>query len=182
MLESAARLALITALIALPKLAPTQELTSEEQRIRDYIHEHFEDAVTLLERSVNINSGSLNAEGVRQVGQVFQAELDDIGFDTRWITFDESIERGGHLFAETKGTQGKRLLLIGHLDTVFEKDSPFQRFERSGDTAHGPGVSDMKGGDVRVAVVQCRAVDATEAQGRMVLWVTEPTDIDNTTG
>ena len=42
--------------------------------------------------------------------------------------------------------------------------------------------SDMKGGDARVAVVQCRAVDATEAQGRMVLWVTEPTDIDNTTG
>jgi glutamate carboxypeptidase len=148
MLKTAARLGLIAALVTLPKLTLTQELTSEEQEIRDYVHEYFGDAVSLLERSVNINSGSLNAEGVRQVGRVFQAELDEIGFDTRWITFDESIERGGHLFAERTGSQGKRLLLIGHLDTVFEKDSHFQRFERSGDTAYGPGVSDMKGGDV----------------------------------
>jgi glutamate carboxypeptidase len=124
----------------------------EEQRMQEFIEQHFEDAVSLLERVVNINSGSLNAEGVREVGRVFQTELDELGFDTRWITFDEAIECGGHLFAERKGLRGKRLLLIGHIDTVFEKDSPFQRFEREGDRARGPGVEDMKGGDVVIVL------------------------------
>ena len=45
-----------------------------------------------------------------------------------------------------KGARGKRLLLIGHLDTVFEPSNPFQKFIRTGDSATGPGVSDMKGG------------------------------------
>jgi glutamate carboxypeptidase len=51
------------------------------------------------------------------------------------------------------------VLLIGHLDTVFEKDSPFQRFVRSGTTASGPGTSDMKGGDV-VVIQALRALQA----------------------
>jgi glutamate carboxypeptidase len=142
------KLYLAAAFVAWPIVGSTQNLSSEEQKIKDYVRQHFEEAVSLLERSVNINSGSLNSEGVREVGEVYRAELDEIGFDTRWITFDETIKRGGHLFAETIGTRGKRLVLIGHLDTVFEKDSPFQRFERDGDTARGPGVSDMKGGNV----------------------------------
>jgi glutamate carboxypeptidase len=166
-------LSLLVTLVALPRLTMTEELDSEEQQIRDYIHQHLEDAVSLLERSVNINSGTLNAEGVREVGRVFQAELDTIGFVTRWITFDESFERGGHLFAERKGTRGKRLLLIGHLDTVFEKDSPFQRFERSGDIARGPGVADMKGGDVVIifalqALHHVGALDGTTIQVALI--------------
>jgi glutamate carboxypeptidase len=60
----------------------------------------------------------------------------------------DSLNRAGHLFAYRRGRQGKRLLLIGHLDTVFEKDSPFQRFERRDTIATGPGVADMKGGNV----------------------------------
>ena len=44
--------------------------------------------------------------------------------------------------------QRKKLLLIGHLDTVFEADSPFQTFERDGDMAYAPGGNDMKGGNV----------------------------------
>jgi glutamate carboxypeptidase len=57
------------------------------------------------------------------------------------------VQRAGHLVCERKGTHGKRVLLIGHMDTVFERDSPFQKFERTGDgKATGPGTSDMKGG------------------------------------
>lgn len=56
--------------------------------------------------------------------------------------------RAGHLVAEHKG-KGKTLLLIGHLDTVFELASPFQQFKMVNDsTITGPGVGDMKGGDV----------------------------------
>ncbi len=142
------QLYLAAALVALPLVGSAQDLSPEEQQIKEYVHQHFGESVSLLERAVNINSGSLNSEGVREVGDLFRTELDEIGFETRWITFDESIKRGGHLFAERTGTRGKSLVLIGHLDTVFEKDSPFQRFERNGDNARGPGISDMKGGDV----------------------------------
>ena len=66
------------------------------------------------------------------------------------VAMPDSVNRAGHLFAERQGNQGKRLLLIGHLDTVFEKDSPFQRFERQDSIARGPGVVDMKGSDVAI--------------------------------
>src|SRR5690606_6922454 len=81
----------------------------------------------------------------------FMRELDALDFQTRWIDLPPEMKRAGHLFAEISGNKGKKLLLIGHLDTVFEEDSPFQRFERINDsTAHAPGGNDMKGGDVIV--------------------------------
>jgi len=104
-------------------------------------------ALALLERVVNINSGTMNFAGVRQVGDVFSAQLRTLGFTTRWVD-GAPFNRAGHLVAE-RGRQGPRVLLIGHLDTVFEADSPFQRFERlTPTTARGPGIIDMKGGDV----------------------------------
>ena len=54
-------------------------------------------------------------------------------------------------------------LLIGHLDTVFEPDHPFQRFERrTGNVAHGPGIADMKGGGVAV-LYRLAALDSVGA-------------------
>ncbi len=90
----------------------------------------------------------MNHEGVKKVGIVFQEAFDEIGFDTSWIDMAE-VNRSGHLFAETNGDKGKKLLLIGHLDTVFEEDSPFQEFTMINDSiAHAPGGNDMKGGNV----------------------------------
>ena len=137
--------------------AEAQTLSDVERQIHQTVEANNADAVTLLERVVNINSGTLNSEGVREVGAVFSDELDKLGFTTRWIEMPAGIERGGHLFATREGNRGKRLLLIGHLDTVFEKDSPFQTYHTRGDTAYGPGVSDMKGGDV-VIVYALRAL------------------------
>jgi len=108
---------------------------------------HRRDAEALLRRVVDINSGTMNFEGVREVGAVFRGELDRLGFRTRWVD-GAPFHRAGHLVAEHRG-RGPRLLLIGHLDTVFEKESPFQRFEPVAEgRAKGPGVIDMKGGDV----------------------------------
>jgi len=135
-------------LLALAGQLAAQNLSSEEIRIRDRIEEQADEAIAFLERVVNINSGTMNFAGVQEVGRHFRSKLDALGFETRWISYPEEINRAGHLFAERKGVRGKRLLLIGHLDTVFEKDSPFQRFERRGDVAAGPGVVDMKGGNV----------------------------------
>jgi glutamate carboxypeptidase len=125
-----------------------QKLTAAEQKVARYIEQQSEEALGLLEKVVNINSGTGNHEGVRQVGDLFRRELDGLGFATRWIDMPDSVNRAGHLFAERQGKKGKRVLLIGHLDTVFEKDSPFQRFERTDSVLKGPGVNDMKGGDV----------------------------------
>ena len=133
-------------------------LSKTEKRIQEYVEKHSEEAIDLIEKVVNINSGTLNIDGNRTVGKIFQAELDQLGFNTYWVTYPENIKRSGHLFAEMRGGKGKRIVLIGHLDTVFEPDHPFQRFIRDGDTAYGPGVADMKAGDVSMIYVM-KALD-----------------------
>jgi len=122
------------------------ELSDMESRIAELARQQKEPAIALLEEVVNINSGTMNHAGVRAVGQVFERELAALGFETIWHDM-QSVDRAGHLFADSGG-EGFCQLLIGHLDTVFEASSPFQTFERSGDYATGPGVNDMKGGDV----------------------------------
>ena len=123
------------------------------------------EGLALLERLVNINSGTMNFAGVRQVGDILRKELDALGFETRWVD-GAPFGRAGHLIAERTGT-GPRLLLIGHLDTVFEPTSAFQKFEKISDTtARGPGVIDMKGGDV-IMLQAFKALKAAGALNRM---------------
>lgn len=141
-------LALLSALSISPAWA--QPLSPVEQRIVAAVKARSPQALDLLERSVNINSGTMNHAGVRAVGAVFRAELDQLGFATRWIDMPPAMQRAGHLVATRNGAQGKRLLLLGHLDTVFEPDSPVQKWQRNGDRVSGQGVSDMKGGNVVV--------------------------------
>jgi len=143
----------LTELPARPGPAPQQppagggRMTPEEQALAAAVDAGNPQALALLERVVNINSGSMNFAGVRAVGDVFRRELDALGFTTRWVD-GAPFNRAGHLVAERQGT-GPCVLLIGHLDTVFEPDSAFQRFERIDErTARGPGIIDMKGGDV----------------------------------
>jgi len=137
--------ALSLSLLAVPAHAA---LSGAEARMAAVVDAEQERSVALLERLVNQNSGTLNLPGVAKVGEMVRAELDAIGFETVWKPMPQT-GRAGHLIATHKGRPGtKRLLLIGHLDTVFEPDSPFQRFERKGDIAVGPGVGDDKGGIV----------------------------------
>lgn len=125
-----------------------QKLTRTEKKILKSIEANNAEAIQFLKDVVNINSGTMNNEGVKKVGDVFGKAFDEIGFDTKWYDMSE-VNRSGHLFAETSGNKGKKLLLIGHLDTVFEADSPFQEFKMINDSvAHAPGGNDMKGGDV----------------------------------
>ena len=128
-----------------------QKLSRNERKIVNTIEQNNGSAITFLEKVVNINSGTLNLKGVEKVGKEFATAFSAIGFETTWIPMPSEMNRAGHLFAEIKGAKGKKLLLIGHLDTVFEEDSPFQTFERVNDSmAHAPGGNDMKGGDVIV--------------------------------
>jgi glutamate carboxypeptidase len=152
--------------------APTPPAALEdatERAIALAVDARSADALAVLENIVNINSGTMNFDGVREVGAVLRAELDALGFTTRWVD-GTPFGRAGHLVAERSGT-GPRLLVIGHLDTVFEPSSPFQRFERLNDaTARGPGVIDMKGGDV-IIVQALAALAAAGALDRMTIAV-----------
>jgi glutamate carboxypeptidase len=128
-----------------------QKLTKDEQKLIELIDNNYKESLALLEEVININSGSLNKEGVREVGRVFEREFKKIGFQTEWIELPAEVNRAGHFVATRKGTKGKKLFLIGHLDTVFEKDMPFSPFTYLNDsTATGQGANDMKGGDVLV--------------------------------
>lgn len=124
------------------------ELSDEEQAMIDWIDEHSEDSIDLLQELVNIGSGTMNAQGIHAVGEVLRAELDALGLDTEWIELPAELNRGNHLVGRLEGDRGKKMLLIGHLDTVFEASDDFQAFSRDGDIGRGPGIEDMKSGDV----------------------------------
>ena len=124
------------------------QLNRTEKKIILKVQEYNQESIDFLEKLVNINSGTLNLEGVKKVGMLLEKEFKAIEFDTRWIDMPPKMNRAGHLFASKKGSKGKKLLLVGHLDTVFEADSPFQNFEIIDGNVYGPGANDMKGGDV----------------------------------
>jgi glutamate carboxypeptidase len=132
-------------------------LSTEEARLRTAVAAHYEESVALLARAVDIPSGTHNLAGVRRVGDLFAAELRSLGFAPRWVDVPASMRRAGHLVAEHPGP-GARLLLIGHLDTVFEGDD--QRWVREDSIARGAGTSDMKGGDVAMLLALRALKDA----------------------
>jgi glutamate carboxypeptidase len=158
------RTALATlAACALPCLLPAQAtLTRTEQALRAEVQRLREDQVSYLERLVNIPSGSLNVTGVREVGRVIGATLDSLGFTSRWVDMPPAMKRAGHLVATHVGKPGSpRLLLIGHLDTVFEGEN--QRFVRVDTIGKGAGSGDMKGGDAIIVY----ALKAMKAAGTL---------------
>jgi glutamate carboxypeptidase len=138
-------------------------LSAAERRMVAAVDASQDTQLALLEQLVAINSGTMNLAGVRAVGQRLEPEFRALGFEVRWSPMAEA-GRAGHLIATHTGSgKGKRMLLIGHLDTVFEPDSPFKGYVRSGDTVTGPGVNDMKGG----IVIMLGALQAMKAAGTL---------------
>lgn len=123
-------------------------LSPAEKKIGSAVEAGYEPSIGLLERLVNQNSGSMNLSGVKAVADMLRPEFEALGFAVTWKPMD-AAKRAGHLIAVHKGKAGTtKMLLIGHLDTVFEPDSPFQKFVREGDFGRGPGAADDKGGVV----------------------------------
>lgn len=146
------------ALVAFSSAAHAR-LSAPEAKMVATVDAEYERSITLLEKLVNQNSGTMNFPGVKTVGDMMRAELEPLGFKVQWIDMAKA-GRSGHLVATKAGKRGtKRLLLIAHLDTVFEADSLFQTFVRNGDKAVGPGAGDDKGGMV-VIVSALRAMQA----------------------
>ncbi|MBA2606556.1 MAG: M20/M25/M40 family metallo-hydrolase [Acidobacteria bacterium] len=135
-----------------------QKISTEEQKIIEYIDTRANDVVALLEKTVNIESPTENLAGVKQVGMVFKEEFESIGFTAKWLEMPAEMKRAGHLLAEKTGTKGKRILLLGHLDTVLKGE----KFRREGTRAFGTGSSDMKAGNA-VLYYALKALHATGA-------------------
>jgi glutamate carboxypeptidase len=129
-----------------PNKIPTEKKTIE------FIIKNKQNQLKLLERLVNINSETSNVEGVKKNGEIIKSELEALGFNVNWHDLPSEMHHAGSLVATIKGNSHKRILIIGHLDTVFPIDSPFQRFALSSDGkyATGPGVIDAKGGIVTI--------------------------------
>ncbi|WP_296952073.1 M20/M25/M40 family metallo-hydrolase [uncultured Massilia sp.] len=167
-MQRAIRRAAIAALLAAGGIgaahaAAETGLDPVERRIVAEVRAGAPQALALLQKSVLINSGTMNLEGVRAVGQLFREQFDALGFATRWIDLPPEMQRAGHLVATRDGRRGKRLLLLGHLDTVFEPGNGAPTWERQGDgRVRGQGVSDMKGGDV-IVVAALRALQRAGA-------------------
>ena len=125
----------------------TPGLDRTEQRLRTSIAAARDAEIAYLQRVVDIPSSTLNFDGVKQVGAVFRASFDSLGFTTRWVAVPDAVGRAGHLVAEHRGKPGSvRLLLIGHLDTVVEPAGA--NWVREDSSAKAVGGADMKGGDV----------------------------------
>lgn len=139
------------------------QLDDNEQAMIDWIDANADASIELLEEIVNIGSGTMNQAGVREVGRVLREELDEIGLETEWIELPPEANRAGHLVGKLDGNRGRKLLLIGHLDTVFEADDNFQAYSREDNIATGPGIDDMKSGDVMMIY----ALKALQAAGAL---------------
>lgn len=143
------------AVAALALGAIGQSLNADERKIIEYIDKNNENAISLIQRTVDIESPTEDLAGVKAVGMVLKKELEDIGLAVKWIDMPAAQKRAGHLVAENKGTNGKRVLLLGHLDTVLKGE----KYRREGNTIFGTGVGDMKGGNV-IAVQALKALYA----------------------
>jgi glutamate carboxypeptidase len=150
-----------------------QTSSALEKAVVAHVDAHQAEANAFLEHIVNMNSGTHNLEGVRVVARVMEDELKALGFQVEFKPMDrapDNVGRAGVLLAthpcsKGEGRCGKRILLIGHMDTVFDTSSPFQKYTVSGDIATGPGVNDMKGGlvDLLYALKALKAAGVLDA-------------------
>jgi glutamate carboxypeptidase len=164
-LRRSAAIAMLALAFAAPACAQdvrAQGLSPQERRISDAVAAGHEDAIALLGKLVEQDSGTYDLAGVEAVARMLAPEFEALGFRTEWKPMAQ-VARAGHLVAVHAGSgKGRRILLIGHLDTVFEADNPFKGFRREGMRGIGPGVGDDKGG-VAVILAALRAMHAAGA-------------------
>ena len=173
MIRPGTTFALILALLSLLPSPAEAALSPAEQTMVRTVDLEQARTLAMLTRWVNQNSGTMNRSGVKAVRDMVEPEFKSLGFTTQWIDMSAAA-RAGHLVARHVGSKhGKRLLLIAHLDTVFEQDSPFQHWAQEGNLGHGPGAGDDKGG-ISVIVAALRAMQAagTLKQANITVFMT----------
>ena len=114
--------------------------------MQNYLNEKEEEMLLFLEQLVNIDSGSMDKEGIDKVGAILQSEYEKLGFIVE--TIQEEI-RGNHLVIQHKDAVDPEIMVVAHMDTVFPKGTVEKRpFTIRDGRAYGPGVIDMKASHV----------------------------------
>ena len=101
--------------------------------------------LTNLQKIIEINSYTQNKSGVDRVGIIFDEWFKELGYE---VDIHERGMIGNHHHYKSKhNPEAKKLLLLGHIDTVFP-EGKFEKFLEDGEWVYGPGVCDMKGGNI----------------------------------
>ncbi|MEX5595929.1 M20/M25/M40 family metallo-hydrolase [Pseudomonas orientalis] len=137
---------LLAATLALSFALPAYSAEPHKQ-IQADAEQYKADALKLLERLVNIDSGSGYEPGLAQVRDIAVDELKQLGFSIQLVP--DKAANSSHVVATLKGTGKAKILLMAHMDTVFKEGSAAERpFHIKDGRAYGPGVMDDKGGIV----------------------------------
>ncbi|NVZ32706.1 M20/M25/M40 family metallo-hydrolase [Pseudomonas sp. A4002] len=137
---------LLAATLALSFAMPAFSAEPHKQ-IQADSEQYKAEALKLLERLVNIDSGSGYEPGLTQVRDIAVDELKQLGFSIQLVP--DAAAHNSHVIATLKGTGKARILLMAHMDTVFKEGSAAARpFHIKDGRAYGPGVMDDKGGIV----------------------------------
>ena len=123
----------------------TSTKSGSETAILEWLDQQRPGMTALLEKLVNIDSGSYNKAGVDEVGLAIEEWFEAEGIPTDRVPHGDF---GDCIRAHVSGGEGNRpIMLMGHRDTVFPDGEATRRpFTIDGDTAYGPGVADMKAG------------------------------------
>ena len=118
--------------------------------LRDLAAARYDDYLDRLELMVGVDCGSYSPEGVNRIGDLCSSAFREHGWSVERRAHEPAAgepQLGDLVIGTLRGSGGKRMLLIGHMDTVFDDGTAAARpFRVQGDRAFGPGVSDMKGG------------------------------------
>ncbi|MGD9082919.1 MAG: M20 family metallopeptidase [Desulfobacterales bacterium] len=131
---------------------------SQDNRIISFLNSHEPDMFALLEKMVLIQSGSHNKEGVDRVARLIQSIFRSNTVSCQTM---EQTKFGNHLIVRSlcKKPFDEQILMVGHMDTVFPKNTDFNWFRKNSTCCYGPGVIDMKGGLV-VGIFVLKALDS----------------------
>ena len=115
--------------------------------LRDRTQARFDEFLAALEEMVNVDCGSYSPAGVNVIADLCERRFRDHGWDVERRVHEGSPRLGDLVIGTIHGAGGPNILLIGHMDTVFDDGTVAERpFRIDGDRAYGPGVSDMKAG------------------------------------
>ena len=150
-------------------VASEVSLSPQEIQLTSWVDQRQVVMIDELASHVNINTGTANIDGINTYRDLLEQNLIDLGFKTEQHSSDSipvlncsggEHQIANHLVATRKGSSKRRILINGHLDTVFSKGDDFQTLEIAQDgTLKGPGVADMKGGMV-IMLNSLRALDS----------------------